>query len=563
MNEDRRIAVTAGGESPMIARFAGPPLRDAGLALPSQYAAAGARSCPDKPALIIDGRVTRYAGLVRQTDSAAAFLARAGLKRGHRIAWFGRNSDLFFPLLFAAMRTGAVVVPINWRNTAVETRYMLEDAGARLVIVDAEFDEVIRETIGAREIAVVHVEGDGESLRAAIGTPTAAPAPDGDPDAICLQLYTSGTTGRPKGVLLSERMIGLNRLSEFQSPDMADWGDDEILLSSMPIFHIAGIGWVLSAMMRGATCVLTADPSPGSILDLCVAHAITRTYMVPTVLRAVLDEVRARGERMQALRGIHYGAAVIDTALLRAAIDEIGCGFLQYYGMTEISGAATILGPAAHDPARPALLRSVGRTMPGVEIEIRDPDLRTCPVGSPGEIWIRCPMLMAGYAGRPRETAEVVVDGWYRSGDGGYFDADGTLFLTDRIKDMIITGGENVYPGRGRGGAPPPSRDCRGSGDRRRRCALGRSGDRRGGMRPRRVARQHRRAGLCPPLARRVQGAQEFDPRRGAAAQRVGQGAARGAAQPVCGRHIEGRQCSLKTSPPPTFAPACRTGLPP
>jgi acyl-CoA synthetase (AMP-forming)/AMP-acid ligase II len=150
--------------------------------------------------------------------------------------------------------------------------------------------------------------------------------------------------------------------------------------------------------------------------------------------------------RVPSLRGIHYGAAPMDPALLDRSVDRIGCRFLQYYGMTEVSGSITVLGPGEHDSARPTLLRSVGRPLPGFAIEIRGPDAQRLAVGQPGEIWVKGPSLLIAYWNRPEATAEALVDGWYRSGDGGRIDADGYLFLTDRIKDMIVSGGENVYP---------------------------------------------------------------------------------------------------------------------
>ncbi len=430
-----------------IARAAGPPLDPAALLLPSDYPRVFAARHPDKPALVFGERRTSFADLDRLASAMVTVLREAGIGAGGRIAYIGRNSDLFIPVFFGAIGAGAVLVPVNWRNTAPEIRYVLDDCDASLIILDREFADTVRNADDGRRRKQILVDDPGpDGLAARLDRAVPSPRLSTEPDLPCLQLYTSGTTGRPKGVPISERVLGLGRLAELVSPDFANWEPDEILLSSMPNFHIAGIGWILCGLVRGATCVLTADPSPTSILDLCVRHAVTRTYMVPAVLRTVMAEMRARGLTIPAMRGIHYGAAVMDLALLGAAIREIGCGFLQYYGMTEIAGSATILGPANHDMARPKLLRSVGRPIPGMAVEIRDAAKRPCPIGVPGEIWIRGATLMPGYAGLPEATAEAIEDGWYRSGDGGYLDADGFLFLTDRIKDMIITGGENVYP---------------------------------------------------------------------------------------------------------------------
>jgi acyl-CoA synthetase (AMP-forming)/AMP-acid ligase II len=267
-----------------------------------------------------------------------------------------------------------------------------------------------------------------------------------DPDAVCVQLYTSGTTGRPKGALITQRGLALARHGETVLPDWADFTGEDTILSSMPNFHTAGLSWMLIGLLRGCTCVLTGDPSPANILALCRQHPVSRTFIVPTVIRGLVDAVKADGQGLPHLRTIYYGAAAIGLSLLQDAIATFGCDFAQFYGMTENTGSATLLSPADHDPSRPHLLRSVGCVLPGMAIEIRDPEGRILPVDTPGEIWIRSPTLMRGYWNRPEANREVLVDGWYRSGDGGYLDADGFLYLTDRIRDMVISGGENVYP---------------------------------------------------------------------------------------------------------------------
>jgi fatty-acyl-CoA synthase len=182
-------------------------------------------------------------------------------------------------------------------------------------------------------------------------------------------------------------------------------------------------------------------------LALSRRFGVTRTFMVPVVVRQVLDAVEASGQPAPPIKTIYYGAAPMDTALIERCLNVFGeCGFGQYYGMTEAAGSVTFMAPREHDVQQPQRLRSVGRALAGYEIEVRDPEGHAVPLGRHGELWVRSPTLMQGYWRLPNATAEALVNGWYRTGDGAYMDAEGYFFLTDRIKDMIITGGENVYP---------------------------------------------------------------------------------------------------------------------
>ena len=290
-------------------------------------------------------------------------------------------------------------------------------------------------------------EGPAPSLRAAVQTDGPPPAEAGrrleTPFSL---LYTSGTTGRPKGALMPHGMPSLFALSYAHSPQWEDWRASDVGLSCLPNFHNAGVGFMLMGLAVGATMVLTADPSPANLIALIRRHGVDRIFLVPTLIRMALDEIDRSGEPAPKLDGIYYGAAPIGGPLLARTIAAFGCRFTQFYGMTELS-STHVLGPDQHDPARPELMTTVGRPLAGVACEIRRPDgVTVCAAGEPGEIWLRSDMRMLGYLNRPEATAEALVDGWYRSGDGGVMDADGFLTLTDRLKDMIITGGENVYP---------------------------------------------------------------------------------------------------------------------
>lgn len=417
------------------------------------YPSRTAALTPNAPAIVVpelDVTIS-YAELNRRTDRAVAILTDLGLKPGDRLAYLGKNSDHFYVLLFAAIRAGFVLVPLNWRCVVAEIAYFLGDSGAALVFCDTEFltvaEAACAELAAPPRITKTERDGAGSGgLRQALDEP--APVATGavhHGDTVCLHLYTSGTTGRPKGALCTHRTLSIARLAEVQNPDFPEW-EGETVLSAMPHFHIGGISWMLTGLMRGSCCILTPDASAANLVRLINRYGAISTFAVPTVIRGIVDAVKATGTPLPTLRTIYYGAAPIGPTLLNDAMATLGCGFGQHFGMTEVTGSATFLGPRYHDLARPALMGSVGRPFPGVTVEIRDSQGVTLPPGTNGEIWIRTETLMTGYWNRPDATAEVIQDGWYRSGDGGRLDADGFLYLTDRIKDLIVSGGENVYP---------------------------------------------------------------------------------------------------------------------
>ena len=431
---------------PNMAIRDGGPLDLSDMLLLSDYTTVHAARTPDKTALIFGDHRWSYAALDRACDQAVGLCAELGLQPGDRLAYIGKNNDLFFVVLIGAIRAQLVLVPVNWRNTAAETRYLLDDSGAKMILADQEFAAMARAASDDALPIIIVDEMRAEGLRTRIAAAQPAPRAALDPGAPCLQLYTSGTTGRPKGVITSQRAYSIQRHIEIVGPYFFNWSDDEVLLSPLPSFHIGGMSWIGTGFVRGATVVVTADTAPAILLDLCLQHGITRTFIVPTLVRALINEMDARGVRVPTLRGIHYGAASMDPALLERSVDRLGCQFLQYYGMTEISGTMTILGPREHDSSRPQLLRSVGKPLPGHQIAIRNPQGELVEIGHPGEIWVKGPTLLIEYWNNPQATSEALIDGWYRTGDGGRFDANGYLYLTDRIKDMIVSGGENVYP---------------------------------------------------------------------------------------------------------------------
>jgi long-chain acyl-CoA synthetase len=257
-------------------------------------------------------------------------------------------------------------------------------------------------------------------------------------------MYTSGTTGLPKGVMLSHANIcGAAAVA-------ADWGlsPAATALVCMPLFHMSGTSWGLVALYRGSRLVLLRDPEPAAVLTAMGSEGVTHALLVPAVIAMLLAHPACATTDFSALELVLYGGSPISVELLTAGMDRLGCRFLQLYGLTESTGLATMLTPEDHvSDTRERLLRSVGRPGPGVQLSIVDPDTgRPVRVGDVGEVWLRGDNVMRGYWGNQEATDDTVRDGWLRTGDAAYLDEDGFVFLHDRVKDMIVSGGENVYP---------------------------------------------------------------------------------------------------------------------
>jgi long-chain acyl-CoA synthetase len=392
---------------------------------------------PEAVALRHDDRELTYADLDERSNRLAQALLASGVEAGTRVGYLDRSSPEVVELLFAASKIGAVLVPLNWRLAPAELARVLADAHAPVLIAGPAFRDVA-ERLGARELIVV---GEAYECWLAAHEPL-DPGGRGDAGDVIVQMYTSGTTGVPKGVLTTHANLAVAaHTSQF-------WAFDErsVSLTPLPMFHIGGIGWTYCGLWHGATTVIVSDFDAVRVLDILEHQRVTNAVLVPTMLRMLAAVPGAAARDFSALRSIAYGAAPITTPVLKASLQTFRCALFGLYGRTESTGSVIVLEPEDHD--REHLLRSAGRPYPWIELQVVDPESGAPrPPQAVGEVWMRGPNVTPGYFNRPAETAAALTtDGWLRTGDGGYVDDEGYLFLTDRIKDMIVTGGENVYP---------------------------------------------------------------------------------------------------------------------
>ncbi len=405
---------------------------------------------PDAIAQIFEGRETTFETLDRRANRIANALRAEGLAPQARVAYLGKNSDRFFELAFGAFKANVVIVSVNWRLALPEMTYIVEDARCEMLFVSAEYVELVAPLRAAcpRLRLGIAMDGATEDLPAFECWRDAQPDHDsglvvGSDDDV-IQLYTSGTTGHPKGVQLTTR----NYLTLFRTAEAARWGDlrpGEVALVCLPVFHVAGLNIGVMTMAQGGTAVIVRDADPGQLLDYIPRYRVNHAFFVPAMILFMLQHPALADTDFSSLRRLCYGASPIAEELLRRARAAFDCAFFQLYGLTETTGAGACLADDAHDPAL-GKLRACGLPYPGIDIAVVGPEGRQLPAGEVGEIVIRAGVVMKGYWGRPEATADAIRDGWFHTGDAGYFDADGYLFIHDRVKDMIVSGGENIYP---------------------------------------------------------------------------------------------------------------------
>lgn len=400
---------------------------------------------PDKIALVHDESTVTYRQLADGADRISALLRHHGVGKGDAVAYLGENSPEFLRVMFGAAQLGAVFVPVNTRLAPPEIAHVLTDCAARVLIHDPEFAERVAGAVDTAGTAHVIVTGDGTADRpglARLAAATTAEPIDGqvNPDDPAAIVYTSGTTGRAKGAVLTHRnltWVALNCIVDY------DVVSTDVALMISPLFHVASLGMgALPVLLKGATIVLEKGFEPGRALAQIERHGVTMLSGVPTTYQLMADHPAWAGTDLSTLAKLTCGGSAVPVRVLNA-YEARGLSFSQGYGMTEASPGATALPPAMTR----AKQGSVGLPHFFTDVRIADSDGAPVPAGTIGEIEIAGPNVFPGYHGLPAETAAAFTeDGWFRSGDLGYLDDDGYLYIAGRLKDMIISGGENIYP---------------------------------------------------------------------------------------------------------------------
>jgi acyl-CoA synthetase (AMP-forming)/AMP-acid ligase II len=397
--------------------------------------------CPDKTALThLDDAGTRrhtHAQLMKGVALQAAALAKRGIGRGDRVALLAPNSDRLVRAILACWWLGAAACPLNIRWSTPELAHALQDSEAALLLVDASLAALAPRN-GPALVELSALEEEGARLEPLADTRTGG-------DALAAILYTGGTTGRSKGVMLSHANFWTASMARAAELNNAP---DSVSLLVAPLFHVAGLGRLVGQLIAGGHCVTMAQFRPAAVIEAVAEHRIGDIIVVPSMLQSLLDDLAFTPERVQSLNRIAFGAAPMPPDLLdRALAAWPHAEFFQAYGLTETAGAVCINLPANHRAEARALglLNAVGRAGLGAEIIVADERGCELPRGEVGEVLARGPMVMQGYWRNPEATASALRDGWLHTGDAGRMLSDGHLFIVDRLKDMIISGGENVY----------------------------------------------------------------------------------------------------------------------
>ncbi len=415
---------------------------------------ANAIATPDAPAIIEADRVTSFAELDLLANRVANALARDGVRPGDRVAFIGANSPAFLAVLYGTAKLGAIPTALNNRLAPREVSAILNDAAPSVAVIGAGDEHQVPVAVTTTGLMRVVTVGPEPSAQGATSweawladADTSDPGAQQEPDDTAVIFYTSGTTGPAKGIELTGRNIGI-ALSPLQTIIQLD--STSVATAPIPFFHIAGIGLALVATLNGSALLLESATTLPGLIELWERRRVSHAVVVPAVLQVLINVPAALNADFSALKYLIYGAAPIPVPVLTRATEIFGCAFVQSYGLTESTGGITILTPDDHRPA-PGLegrLKSVGRPLLGSQVRIVDPvTLAELPTGQRGEVLIGGDLVMKGYWRRPEATAAALLPGgWLRTGDGGSVDEDGYLFLHDRVKDMIVSGAENVYP---------------------------------------------------------------------------------------------------------------------
>jgi long-chain acyl-CoA synthetase len=412
------------------------------------------RACqinPNGVATIDGGRRRTWLEFRDRVARLAGVLRAAGVQRGDRVAILSLNADAYLEYFYATPWAGALVVPLNTRLAAPELVSIVNDAGATALVVDETFAAMLPALVPElTTVRAVFVTGStapagAAPLSAAIESAEPIAAADASADDLYGIFYTGGTTAASKGVMLTHGNIVANAMNMLTE---VPFHAATVYMHAAPMFHLADCSATFSLTMSGGTHTFVPRYDPVTVMQTIQDRGVTNSILVPAMIGMLVNAPAIADYDLTSLRGLLYGGQSISEAVLRRAIECLPrCRFVQAYGMTELSPVATFLSPRYHvtDGPDAGRLRAAGRAAPSVEIRIADDEDREVPRGTVGQILVRGPIVMKGYWNQPALTADALRGGWMHTGDGGYMDDEGFVFVVDRIKDMIITGGENVY----------------------------------------------------------------------------------------------------------------------
>lgn len=408
-----------------------------------------ARRRPDATGLVFEGRRFTYAEMNARSNRAAAAFRALGTGRGDRVVWLARNVACFWDALFGAMKIGAAIAPVNWRLAPAEIAQIVADAKPKLLIGEKMFLDALAAAGGAGGVKIMTIETGGPDCFEALADAQGDAEPDyrPSPDDVVVQLYTSGTTGLPKGVVLTNRCYHNINASGLEAGVITPQTEDQAMLHALPHFHVAGVNFGIMGIARSMPLIQHRVFDPAAIVKEAQGPAPLSSFFVPAMIMMILEAAKAASAPLDRFVCVSYGAAPMPAPLLDAAMAAMPkARFTQFYGMTETTGGLSVLGHDGHAQGVPQRA-SAGRPFPGCEIRICDPATgEDMPQGETGEIVARNDFIMDGYWMKPDSTAGAIRNGWYWTGDAGFIDENGYLYVVDRIKDMIISGGENIYP---------------------------------------------------------------------------------------------------------------------
>ncbi|MEX2230458.1 MAG: long-chain-fatty-acid--CoA ligase [Dehalococcoidia bacterium] len=427
----------------------------------AEFLTISAAIVPDRVAVVGEDERVSYAELQTRANRLAQALQALGVGKGANVGMMAVNSPAYAEIYYASAAVGATFVPLNYRAKPEELSYMVNAADVNVLFVEERYWSIYQDMKSAvpgvqHAFPLGFAAGGSQSYSALRDSgediPVFADIDDGDPTLI---IYTSGTTSLPKGVVLSYRALTALVVNTQSPADPSS--NQEVVLVSVPFYHIAGATTLMSAVFSGRRLVVLPAFDPQSWLAAVEREKVTHAFVVPTMLKRVMEVDDFDQYDLSTLRLITYGAAPMPFEVVRHACDVFpprGIGLMNAYGQTEATGSMSFLAPDDHrldgtpeeNERKVERLRSVGRPMPDIQVAIMAPDGRALPVNEDGEICIRGDRVMRGYNKRDDDTGEALRDGWLHTGDVGKLDDDGYLFITGRLKDMIIRGGENIAP---------------------------------------------------------------------------------------------------------------------